>query len=96
MKDVFISYCGIICEYCPAYRARKCPGCDSHADSCKYIACLMERNVRNCLLCPDFPCKLHLEGFEWETSEYGKIRWKVYSDIFLKIMQPIKKDDMKV
>ncbi len=85
--SIMVSYCGVVCEYCPAYRKGLCPGCDQHADECEYIKCALDRNVENCLLCDEFPCKLHEEGFDWTTEEYGKLKWKVYSDVFLRIMK---------
>ncbi len=87
--NVLISYCGIVCEYCPAYRLGKCPGCDAHAEYCEFIKCTKRRGVDNCLLCSEFPCKLHIEGFNWVTEEFGELKWKVYSEIFLQIMKKI-------
>jgi len=86
VSNVLVSYCGVVCEYCPAYRKKLCPGCDPHVDECEYIKCAINRNVKSCLLCSRFPCSLHEEGFEWATEEYGKLMWKIYSDIFLWIM----------
>jgi len=90
VNGILISYCGIICEYCPAYRKKLCPGCDAHANECEYIKCLNKRGVSNCLLCTDFPCKLHENGFKWTTEEYGELTWKVYSNIFIELMKRIK------
>ncbi len=90
VNGILISYCGIICEYCPAYRKKLCPGCDAHANECEYIKCLNKRGVNNCLLCTDFPCKLHENGFKWTTEEYGELTWKVYSNIFIELMKRIK------
>ena len=90
IDNLLISYCGVICQYCPAYRRGLCLGCDAHVGECKFARCVRERGVGNCLLCSEFPCKLHTEGFEWLTEEYGKLRWKIYSNIFLQIMKKIQ------
>ena len=86
-NNVLISYCGIVCEYCPAYRKGHCLGCDSHINECEYIKCVVKRNVKNCLLCMNFPCRLHINGFKWVTEEFGELNWKVYSDVFLGIFK---------
>jgi len=90
VNGLLVSYCGILCEYCPAYRNKLCPGCDAHAENCKFIKCIQSKNARNCLLCDEFPCKLHEDGFEWTTEEYGILRWKIYSDVFIEIMKRAK------
>jgi len=83
---LLVSYCGIICQFCPAYRRGLCEGCDPHIDECYFAACAVKRGLKSCLLCGEFPCQAHWEGFPWESSKYGKVRWRVFSDIFLKIM----------
>ena len=90
VNGLLISYCGLVCEYCPAYRFKKCPGCDFHEDKCQFIICLKRKGVNNCFLCGDFPCKLHMDGFKWETNEFGTLTWKIYSDIFTELMKKIK------
>ncbi|RLE69484.1 MAG: hypothetical protein DRJ34_00685 [Thermoprotei archaeon] len=85
VNNILISYCGIICEYCPAFRFKRCNGCDEHVNECEFIKCLKKRGFNNCLLCDKFPCKLHEEGFLWQN-----IRWKIYSNIFLKIMKTVR------
>ena len=90
MNGILISYCGIACTYCPAYRRGLCSGCDVHEDECEYIKCAKKRGVKFCFQCEKFPCKLYKEGFEWVTEEYGRLRWKPYSDAFIMIMEKIK------
>ena len=85
VKDVLVSYCGVVCEFCMAYVRKLCGGCDMHVDECVYARCALDRGVRACLECENFPCRVHREGFRWETEEFGTLRWKVYSDIFLKL-----------
>jgi len=85
ISGVSISYCGLVCEFCVAFTSGKCRGCDAHADVCEFARCAIERGVSCCLGCGDFPCKLHSEGFDWETDEFGKLRWRVYSEIFLRV-----------
>ena len=90
VNGILISYCGLVCEYCKAYLTGKCGGCDQHVNECPYIKCAIERNVKTCLSCKFFPCKLHREGFTWETEEHGKLKWRVYSDVFMEILSAIR------
>lgn len=89
VENVLCSYCGIVCSFCKAYTKGLCEGCDAHADECEYIKCCIAKGIKCCLQCEEFPCTLHFEGFPWETDEYGKLRWKVYSDVFLEIFKRV-------
>ena len=82
---VLVSYCGLVCSFCPAYRLGSCRGCDAHVDECFFAKCASGRGLRCCFFCEEFPCRVHREGFEWETLEFGKLRWRVFSDVFLSI-----------
>ncbi len=84
--DVIYSYCGLICSYCKALLSGFCEGCDAHVDECLYAKCARSRGVKTCLSCRDFPCRLHLEGFKWETEEYGTLQWKVFSEVFMELL----------
>jgi len=86
-ENILYSYCGLVCSYCKAYLNGLCKGCDVHEDECEYIKCCRRKNVRCCLECNEFPCNLHTNGFSWETEEYGKLKWRVYSDVFLEIFK---------
>ena len=90
VKGLLVSYCGLVCEFCPAYRDGECPGCDPHADACEYIKCARGRGLTSCFLCEEFPCRLHEEGFIWRTEEFGELRWKVYSSVFTSVMKELK------
>jgi len=93
--EILVSYCGIVCSYCPAYRKKLCSGCDAHADECRYIKCAVARGVKSCLLCPEFPCRLHREGFKWYTEEYGELVWRIYSDVYLSIMKEVAEESAR-
>lgn len=86
VKEVLVSHCGLICEYCKAYLKKLCLGCDHHVDECQYAKCVLERGVKACTSCEDFPCNLHVNGFTWETSEYGKLKWRVFSRVYMEII----------
>ena len=90
LNGVYISYCGLICQLCPAFRTKNCEGCDVHTEACNFAKCAKDKGLISCFLCDNFPCNLHKEGFLWETDEFGTIRWKVFSDIFVKIFRPGK------
>ncbi|MEM2214628.1 MAG: hypothetical protein QXD66_05310 [Candidatus Nezhaarchaeales archaeon] len=91
VSNVLYSHCGIICSFCKAFVQGDCRGCDAHIDACDYIKCCLKRRLKCCFDCIEFPCKLHEEGFTWETEEYGPLKWKVYSDVFLRIFRADKK-----
>jgi len=87
LSGVLYGYCGVLCELCPAYVRRKtCNGCDTYADECRFAKCAIEKGVKCCFECIEFPCQLYREGFTWETEEHGKLKWKVYSKVFLDII----------
>jgi len=71
-----------------------CEGCDAHESECRYIQCLKKHGNKNCLLCNEFPCKLHEEGFNWETTEYGVLKWKIYSEVFIDLMKKLRRDNL--
>ncbi len=90
INGILYSYCGLVCSFCKAFREGECKGCDVHAGVCEFAKCCIRRGLRCCFECKDFPCKLHSEGFIWETEEFGKLKWKVYSDVFLSIFKKAK------
>ncbi|MCS7140150.1 MAG: DUF3795 domain-containing protein [Candidatus Nezhaarchaeota archaeon] len=87
INGVLHSYCGIVCSLCRAYVQDKCGGCDAHAATCKIAKCCLDRKLKCCFQCDDFPCTLHEEGFTWADEEFGILRWKVYSDVFLNLFR---------
>ncbi|RLF07756.1 MAG: hypothetical protein DRJ60_01945 [Thermoprotei archaeon] len=92
ISDVLYSYCGIVCSLCRAYTQGECEGCDAHINVCEYAKCCLNKGLKCCFECGDFPCKLHKEGFTWVTEEFGILKWRVYSDIFLDIFRRMKSD----
>ena len=93
-----ISYCGICCSLCPAFREEKCPGCQKLLalyGRCKIAKCARSKNIECCFLCKDFPCKLFEEGFDWNLDEIpefkefklGIVKWKPYSKWYIKLFR---------
>ncbi|RLJ06670.1 MAG: hypothetical protein DRP16_04890 [Candidatus Aenigmatarchaeota archaeon] len=98
-----ISYCGICCSLCPAYRATNtCPGCPELKD-CKIVQCAESKNIRYCFLCKEFPCKLFKEGFDWNLDKIpslkefnlGTVKWKPYSKWYIKLFELDKEKQKK-
>ncbi len=89
VSESLVGYCGVICEFCPSFTSGSCQGCDAYADECEFIKCATKREKISCLACEDFPCKLHFEGFDWEVEKLGKVRWRVYDQVFLKAISEI-------
>ena len=42
------------------------------------------------MLRDEFPCRLHEYGSRWTTEEYGTLMWKVYSNVFVKVMKEMR------
>ena len=90
LNGVLIAYCGLVCQLCPAYRHKACPGCDSHVGVCYFATCASHKGLKCCFLCPKFPCQAHYEGFDWETPKHGKLRWRIFSRVFLRVFSKPK------
>lgn len=90
VNNVLVSYCGVLCYYCPAYRRGLCEGCDVHADVCEFAKCARRRDLTCCLQCDEFPCRTHEEGFEWSTEEFGLLNWRIYSDVFIEVLRRMR------
>jgi len=56
-----IGVCGLVCEYCPLFTSKKCPGCRPN-EFCPLPACAKEKNVSLCFECNEFPCEKHYES----------------------------------
>ncbi|MEM4576725.1 MAG: hypothetical protein QW701_04600 [Candidatus Nezhaarchaeales archaeon] len=91
ISNVLYSYCGIVCSFCKAFVNGDCGGCDRHTEACEYAKCCLNRSVKCCFECSEFPCRLHVEGFAWSTEELGTLNWKVYSRGFLNMFRPKKR-----
>ena len=85
-RGLLIGFCGLACQFCRAYERGLCEGCDAHVGECAFAICASKKGIKCCLSCEGFPCELHREGFDWETPTHGKLRWRVFSDVFLDIM----------
>lgn len=98
-KNLIISYCGIVCSLCPAYRSGDCPSC-LKLEECKIVQCARSKNIRFCFLCKDFPCKLFEKGFDWNLDEIpnlrkfklGVVKWKPFSKEYIMLFKLKKKN----
>jgi hypothetical protein len=96
-----IGYCGICCSICNSYRNNRCSGCPDL--DCEISKCAKSRDTF-CFSCEDFPCKLHEEGTEvdmdevegFEDLDLGKVKWKPYSRISIKVSKLLKEKTEKV
>lgn len=83
-----IAACGIHCGSCKAFRLEhnRCYGCDwaneklkevreSHR-GCVFWECAQNRNVDNCFLCKEFPCKTHYDSKEAVYAKQALDMWK--------------------
>jgi len=96
--ELMVSYCGICCSLCPAFREKACPGCKEllklHG-KCEIAKCASQKGISCCFLCESFPCKLFEEGFNWNLDEIpefkkfklGVVKWKPYSKLFIKLFK---------
>jgi len=92
-KRIIISYCGIVCSFCPLYRGeyeeKKCSGCKT-IEECKILECAKKKRIKYCFYCKEFPCDFYKKGFEWDI-EGEKVIWKPYSDEYIKMFEIAKK-----
>ena len=65
-----IGCCGLVCEYCSAYKNKECLGCREKEDKCKVCECVITKGLRGCWECDYYPC----EGKEF----YGGIRSQAF------------------
>jgi len=88
-ENIVYGYCGVTCSFCRAFRKGLCKGCDEHKDTCEYARCCITRGIESCLQCSEFPCKTHRDGFDIEIEGAGRIRWRVYSEVFMEMFKRI-------
>lgn len=56
-----IGVCGLVCDKCPAFASKKCPGCHP-SPHCPLPACAKKKKVKFCFECKDFPCEKNYKG----------------------------------
>jgi len=59
-NELKIGVCGLVCEECPKYVKKECPGCRPN-EFCPLPECAKEKSVDLCFNCEEFPCKLNYE-----------------------------------
>lgn len=79
-----ISYCGVFCEGCSSFQAKRCKGCGSQDHNqpriskwkCKIRNCCLDHSIRNCAECSEFPCtlrkrieKLYIQSYQIDLQE---------------------------
>jgi hypothetical protein len=83
-----IAPCGLYCGECTAFLRKECGGCRSneglsreYREHCKIFHCSNTKNLRICLECRDFPCKLfdffkaeRLEESSWFLDVWSNMR----------------------
>jgi hypothetical protein len=97
-----ISYCGICCSLCPAFRGGDCPGC-YELKGCKIHQCAKSKDINFCFLCYHFPCDLFEKGFDWNLNDFstleeykpGIVKWKPFSDVYIHLFKMVKKNRKK-
>jgi len=67
--EEYIGVCGICCLICPAYNTL-CSSCrkDPRSIECAIYKCALERGVKFCFKCSEFPCKTHYEEHVFSTK----------------------------
>lgn len=56
-KTELVAYCGLYCGACKSHLNGKCNGCHENAKAtwCKVRSCCIERHIKSCAECADFP-----------------------------------------
>ena len=91
---------------CPPYKSGECPGCHKLAElhgRCEIAECAKSKQIRYCFNCEEFPCKLFEEGFDWNLDEIpefkefklGTVKWKPYSDEYIRLFKLGKEESKK-
>jgi len=70
-----VALCGLYCGECTAFLSKECGGCRSnqglsreYRKHCKIYHCANSKNLKICLDCKEFPCKV-FEFFKAERLE---------------------------
>jgi RimJ/RimL family protein N-acetyltransferase len=51
-----IAYCGLVCRLCNECTFEKCSGCKNKSEFCSIKACCLNKGIKGCWECADFPC----------------------------------------
>jgi len=87
-KWKLVAPCGLYCGGCTAFLSGECLGCRSdgglskeYRKYCKIYQCSSNKNLKTCLECKDFPCKIFdffkaekLEDSSWFLDVWGNMK----------------------
>ena len=83
-----VGACGIYCGFCKTFRLGhdRCLGCDwgnkrlrkvrESRKGCVFWECIQEKKVECCLMCEEFPCKIHYDSKEAVYTRQALDMWK--------------------
>jgi hypothetical protein len=71
-ESVIFPGCGTICSNCEWFKNEEnpqCLGCTNVKGKpfwgeCKLYACILEKGIKHCGLCKEFPCDLFIDSFD--------------------------------
>jgi len=82
-----VAPCGLYCGECTAFLSEECLGCRSdlglskeYRKYCKIYQCSSDKNLKTCLECKDFPCKI-FDFFKAEKLEDSSWFLDVWSNM---------------
>lgn len=76
-KTELVAYCGLYCGACKSHLNGKCHGCheNSKATWCKVRSCCIEKRIKSCAECTDFP-------YPTECKKYNNFMSKLFGLVF--------------
>lgn len=78
MDEALMGKCGLYCGACPTYLHGGCGGCirEHETGDCYSRDCALERGVRFCGECGEFPCEVILTRPRCTSLDKEWLRWK--------------------
>lgn len=78
MDEKLLGKCGFYCGACPTFLAEKCKGCLLEHDEgdCFSRDCVLEKAIRFCGECKDFPCKTIMTKEKCTVPDKSWLFWK--------------------
>ena len=78
MDEKILGKCGFYCGACPDFLKGNCKGCvpEHKKGDCFSRDCVIEKGLRFCGECKDFPCKTILEKPKCTVLDRNWLLWK--------------------
>ena len=78
-----IARCGLACEICKHFN-KECLGCEkenSFSNRCLIFNCSKEKNIKYCLQCKEYPCRLMVGLSKSYCPIYSELKSKLTNQL---------------